>query len=185
LVRPRFVISAIARSIWDSQVSTLASACNCASARASGRATLHSQAWPLNRNRNRHRNHGPRRAHLPGVDPCLLLRLPPRRPRRRQVALRGGSGSSSPDSCCAGRMAMTAELGRVEMWRGGCRSNISVAAPFVWRCLSGSTLTSFPHPAHRTGRADPLRPVASHVDLLGDCQGVIDLEVRGTMSRCG
>src|SRR5882672_3788941 len=35
------------------------------------------------------------------------------------------------------------------MWRGGCRSNISVAAPFVWRCLSGSALTPFPHPAHR------------------------------------
>jgi hypothetical protein len=28
------------------------------------------------------------------------------------------------------------------------------AAPFVWRCLSGSTLAPFPHPAHRTGRAD-------------------------------
>jgi hypothetical protein len=24
-------------------------------------------------------------------------------------------------------------FGRVEVWRGGCRSNISVAAPFVWR----------------------------------------------------
>src|SRR5262249_52557163 len=35
-----------------------------------------------------------------------------------------------------------------------CRSNISVSAPFVWRCLSGSTVTPFPHPAHRTGRAD-------------------------------
>src|ERR1039458_174959 len=23
---------------------------------------------------------------------------------------------------------------RVEMWRGGVRQNISVAAPFVWRC---------------------------------------------------
>src|SRR5450631_3704896 len=28
------------------------------------------------------------------------------------------------------------------------------AAPFVWRCLSGSTMAPFPHPAHRTGRAD-------------------------------
>ena len=28
------------------------------------------------------------------------------------------------------------------------------AAPFVWRCLSGSTMTPFPHPAHRTGHAD-------------------------------
>src|SRR3974390_573879 len=47
-----------------------------------------------------------------------------------------------------------AEVGRVEVWRGGFRSNISVAAPFVWRCLTGSTVAPFPHPAHRTGRAD-------------------------------
>ena len=40
------------------------------------------------------------------------------------------------------------------MWRGGCRSNISVAAPFVWRCLTGSAMAPFPHPAHRTGQAD-------------------------------
>jgi len=44
--------------------------------------------------------------------------------------------------------------GRVEMWRGGSRLNISVSAPFVWRCLSSSTVTPFPHPAHRTGQAD-------------------------------
>src|SRR3981081_1868882 len=44
--------------------------------------------------------------------------------------------------------------GRVEVWRGGFRSNISVSASFVWRCLSGSTMTPFPHPAHRTGHAD-------------------------------
>jgi hypothetical protein len=39
------------------------------------------------------------------------------------------------------------------MWRGGCRSNISVAARFVWRCLTGSAMAPFPHPAHRTGQA--------------------------------
>src|SRR5215469_9506505 len=44
--------------------------------------------------------------------------------------------------------------GRVGVWRGGGRPNISVAAPFVWRCLTGSTLAPFPHSAHRTGRAD-------------------------------
>src|SRR5258706_15844943 len=44
------------------------------------------------------------------------------------------------------------------MWRGGCRPDISVAAPFVWRCLSGSTVTPFPHPAHRTGPADLPHP---------------------------
>ena len=41
------------------------------------------------------------------------------------------------------------DQGRVEMWRGGFRPNISVAASFVWRCLSGSAMTPFPHPAHR------------------------------------
>src|SRR5262245_17396730 len=48
--------------------------------------------------------------------------------------------------------------GRVEMWRGGGRSNISVSASFVWRCLIGSTVTPFPHPAHRTGQADLPHP---------------------------
>ena len=52
----------------------------------------------------------------------------------------------------------TAAFGRVEVWRGGCRSNISVAAPFVWRCLTGSTLAPSPHPAHRTGHADLPHP---------------------------
>jgi hypothetical protein len=33
-------------------------------------------------------------------------------------------------------------------------SNISVAAPFVRRCLSGLTMAPFSHPAHRTGQAD-------------------------------
>jgi hypothetical protein len=47
-----------------------------------------------------------------------------------------------------------AEHGRVEMWRGGGRLGISVSAPFVWRCLTGAALAPFPHPAHRTGRAD-------------------------------
>jgi hypothetical protein len=46
------------------------------------------------------------------------------------------------------------EDGRVGMWRGGFRPNISVAASFVWRCLSGSTVTPSPHPAHRSGHAD-------------------------------
>src|SRR4030095_11933209 len=40
------------------------------------------------------------------------------------------------------------------MWRGGVRKNISVAAPFVWRCLNSSTMAPSPHPAHRTGQAD-------------------------------
>ena len=48
--------------------------------------------------------------------------------------------------------------GRVEVWRGDCRSNTSVAAPFVWRCLTGSALAPSPHLAHRTGHADLPHP---------------------------
>src|SRR5258705_2197248 len=44
--------------------------------------------------------------------------------------------------------------GRVGVWRSGGRPSIAVAAPFVWRCLNGSTIAPFPHPAHRTGQAD-------------------------------
>jgi len=43
--------------------------------------------------------------------------------------------------------------GRVRMWRGGLRFSLSVPAPFVWRCLNSRTITQFPHPPHRTGRA--------------------------------
>ena len=35
---------------------------------------------------------------------------------------------------------------RVEVWRGGVRLSMSVSAPFVWRCLSGSAVAPFPHP---------------------------------------
>jgi hypothetical protein len=53
------------------------------------------------------------------------------------------------------------ELGRVEVWCGHFRLNISVAAPFVWRCLTGSTLAPSPHPARQTGRADFPHPAFS------------------------
>src|SRR5258705_11814679 len=33
-----------------------------------------------------------------------------------------------------------------------------LSASFVWRCLSGSAMTPFPHPAHRTGHADLPHP---------------------------
>jgi hypothetical protein len=42
----------------------------------------------------------------------------------------------------------TALPGRVGVWRSGYRPNISVAAPLVRLCLTGSTLAPFPHPAH-------------------------------------
>ena len=45
------------------------------------------------------------------------------------------------------------ERGRVEIWRGGVRFSLSVAAPFVRRCLTSLTISPFSQPAHRTGRA--------------------------------
>ena len=54
--------------------------------------------------------------------------------------------------------AAPSKMRRVEMWRGVGRSNISVAAPFVWRCLTGSAVAPFPHPAHRTGQAELPHP---------------------------
>src|SRR6202140_1824319 len=48
--------------------------------------------------------------------------------------------------------------GRVGTWRGGGRPGMSVSAPFVWRCLSGSTVAPSPRPAHRTGHADLPHP---------------------------
>ena len=70
--------------------------------------------------------------------PDTLMQDPHPTDRRKPLATRG----------------RTIHQGRVEMWRGGCRLNISVAASFDWRCLSGSTMAPFPHPAHRTGQAD-------------------------------
>ena len=40
----------------------------------------------------------------------------------------------------------TAGVGRVEVWRGDVRLSMSVPAPFVWRCLSGSTIVRFHTP---------------------------------------
>ena len=65
------------------------------------------------------------------------------------------------DSNIASSRAVSAfsnSIGRVGMWRGGCRWNLSVAASFVWRCLTSSTVAPFPHPAHRTGHADLPHP---------------------------
>ena len=52
-------------------------------------------------------------------------------PHRKSVGIIGSSWH-----ICDFRAGRTkAAIGRVEMWRGGCRLNISVAASFVWRCL--------------------------------------------------
>ena len=59
---------------------------------------------------------------------------------------------------CLGHFERFLHDGRVEMWRGGSRSGLSVAAPFVWRCPSNLAVAPFPHPAHRTGHADLPHP---------------------------
>ena len=50
--------------------------------------------------------------------------------------------------------AMLVTQGRVGMWRGGGRLGLAGAAPFVRRCFNSRAMTPFPHPSHRTGRAD-------------------------------
>ncbi len=54
--------------------------------------------------------------------------------------------AGSPSSPAVLDDCQTAKLGRVGVWRGGFRLSMSVAAPFVWRCLSGSTVAPFPYP---------------------------------------
>jgi aldo/keto reductase family protein len=53
-------------------------------------------------------------------------------------------------------------LVEADLWsRGvarGFRWDLSVAGPFICRCLTSPTMLPFPHPAHRTGRADLPHP---------------------------
>ena len=84
-------------------------------------------------------------------------------------------------------------IGRVEMWRGDRRLGLSVAAPFVWRCPSSFTVVPFPHPAHRTGRADFPHPALfqnikpSH--SKGRCRAAVGVSVpmfrKGTVRSIG
>ena len=93
----------------------------------------------------------------------------PHRPalcRSSRKSLPTESRPHTASSACSGKqnssltkfLSCQGSSGRVEMWRGCCRLGISVAAPFVWRCLSGQALAPFPHPAHRTGQADFPQP---------------------------
>jgi ferredoxin len=61
--------------------------------------------------------------------------------------------------------------GRVEMWRGSVSPGSTVAAPFVWRCLNCLNMTPFPHPAHRTGRADFPHPALGQVIMPSPTAG--------------
>src|SRR5271165_3319469 len=82
---------------------------------------------------------------------------------------------------------IVAKLGRVGVWRGGVRPSMSVSAPFVWRCLSGSTVAPFPHPSHRTGHADRPHPALGQ-DLTPSStarRAQAGLDVRARSARRG
>jgi hypothetical protein len=78
-----------------------------------------------------------------------------------EARIRGSSSRMSPRGGCVrphfGHWPTPTELsqeGRVGIWRGCGRPGMSVSASFVWRCLCGSAIAPFPHPSHRTQRAD-------------------------------
>ena len=84
-------------------------------------------------------------------------------------------------------------IGRVEMWRGGRRFRLSVSTPFVRWCPSSVALAPFPHPAHRTGRADfphpalfqHIKPSRSHGRYASAAGGSIPRFHRGTGRSIG
>jgi hypothetical protein len=53
------------------------------------------------------------------------------------------------------------QWGKVEEWRDGCRSNISVATPFVWRCLTGSARDTVLHICEPRRSSSPWRANSS------------------------
>jgi hypothetical protein len=89
--------------------------------------------------------------HLPSEQSIKpTLRIPGDVARESAMQPTRFNGSSRPECMVAPANRPTSGAdGRVEMWRGGCRSNISVAAPFAWRCLTGSAMGPFLHSAHR------------------------------------
>src|SRR6201987_1992236 len=61
-----------------------------------------------------------------------------------------------PDNICSMRVfriLVESRCGAVVVGR-----TYLLSASFVWRCLSGSAMAPFPHPAHRTGQADLPHP---------------------------
>ena len=106
-------------------------------------------------------------------------------PRMERVSR--SRNASGEVSCCATMPPWTSAMRRVGVWRGGFRLSMSVAAPFVWRCLSGSAVAPFPHPPHRTGQADFLHPALGQ-DLTPSStarRAQADPDVRARSARKG
>jgi hypothetical protein len=63
----------------------------------------------------------------------------------RQKAVEAATGALRHTGL-SGNALRTRKVGRVEGWRGGVRRSMPVAAPFVWRCLSGLSRSSVSTP---------------------------------------
>jgi hypothetical protein len=96
-------------------------------------------------------------ASLPAAPTVAAWCFPPVR-RRSRMAVTGRLCPFAKAPRNGRYLRIPAGFGRVGVWRGCFRSSMSVAASFVWRCLRSSTIAPFPHPSHRTGRADCPHP---------------------------
>src|SRR5260370_38727973 len=118
------------------------------SVRERGPAASYQQMSGTGTKRNRLGAHGISGAECRPAVPSTWRHQPPVDPERNP-GRPSRSAKTYTSHCSRVTAALAAwflhDQGRVEVWRGGCRSNISVTAPFVWRCLTGSTLAPSPH----------------------------------------
>ena len=63
------------------------------------------------------------------------------------------------------------------MWRGSVRYGLLCYPPFRLRCLNSRTITPFPHPAHRTGRAVLPHPALGQDITLSPTEGSASAQV--------
>src|ERR1700704_1261904 len=96
----------------------------------------------------------------------------------------GGVGGAAPRGVPLSRSLVESRCGAVAVAR-----TYLFSAPFVWRCLTGSDLAPFPHPAHRTGHADRPHPALGQ-DLTpspttGRAQAGSDVRARSTRRDAG
>ncbi len=83
----------------------------------------------------------------PKFRPCRRYdrSTPSNRRLSAEVRLRPDFVDCTPRYGRSGRGRGWSLVGRVGMWRGGVRVDLSVSAPFVWRCLTTRRLQPFRH----------------------------------------
>ena len=78
--------------------------------------------------------------------------------------MRAASGERYISPSGTSRSFRRIQIGRVEVWRGGLGSAYLFPALSFAGASLASTMLPFPHPAHRTGRADfPLPALGERV----------------------